>query len=264
MPWTFRNTTGGNPGVNRELTVEEFDGNTLMAKDSIEDLEGQSGKQIDEITWTGTSITVVYTDATTDGPIPLPVATFNPSGPWLNDTPYAYLDVVTVHGQGIFVCMVAHTSPPTPEEFDPAAGDGNSDSDGEDLLWMQIGEARDTSYDIAFCPMGELPGDTSDGTLLGQFVVIRDIIMEENLSEAEAWLETPSDDHVEIKIEKNGTPVGTIEFEGGANVGTFTFVADVEFARGDRIGIRLMESGATTAGTGADLSVTLPATRTDI
>lgn len=268
MAYVFRNTTGGNPGVNRKLTVSEADGNTLESKNRITTLEGLVGKQIDEITSSGTALTVTYTDSTTDGPFPLPVATFNPTGPWLNDTPYAYLDVVLVPSQGTYVCMIAHTSPSPPAEFDPAATEEGSD--GSDLLWLQIGEARDVSQDVAFAIMGVLPEVTdSDGRLLGQYIFIHPCIMEAPLNGAESWLETPpeSSDGVEIEIRKNSTTaIGTIAWGATDNEGAFDFDNDVNFVAGDRVSLWLMVSDTVPSDeTGAaDLSVTLPARRTDV
>lgn len=269
MAWTFRNTTGGNAGVNRELTVEEFDGNTLMTKDSIEALESTTGKQIDEITGSGTAITVTYTDATTAGPFLLPVATFNPVGVWSNDTPYAYLDVVRVPSLGTFVCNVDHTSPSPPEEFDPAATEENSD--GSDLLWFQIGDERDTDNDVAFSVMGLLPTaisntgsdntSTDDDVLLGQYVVIRDLIMEEPLTLARAFLNTPpAIAAVEINITKNGSAIGFITFALDDQTGAISFDEDIDFVIGDRVGLVLTAAD----GFAADLSVTLPMRRTDV
>lgn len=269
MPWTFRNTTGGNPGVNRKLTVAEADGNTLMAKDAIEDLQSTTGKQIESIESSGTALTVNYTDSTTDGPFPLPVATFNPVGIWQNDTPYAYLDVVTVLSVGTFVCLVGHTSPPDPEEFDPAAVDESTEDGG--LLWFQIGEARDIDNDVAFSVMGLLPEalsntgsdntSTDDDVLIGQYVVIRDLIMEAPLSLARAFLNTPpAVTAAELAITKNGVEIGTIVFAIDDQTGAISFDEDVEFEIGNRVGLVLRAAD----GFAADLSVTLPMRRTDL
>lgn len=268
MVWTFRNTTGGNAGVNRKLTVAEADGNTLMAKDAIATLQSQTGKQIlrTELTDSRTALQVVYTDSTVDGPFPLPVATFNPVGIWQNDTPYAYLDVVTVIGVGTFACMIAHTSPSPPEEFDPGAVDESTDDGG--LLWFQTGEARDVDVDASFSIIGSLPtaeentaSDADDDVLLGQYVVLRELIMEAPLTLGRAYLNTPvATGNATLSITKNGTSIGTIFFDEDDNFGVFTFEDDVEFTLGDRLGLVLIAND----GFAADLAVTLPMRRTDL
>lgn len=270
MAITFRNNIGAYTGVGRKLTVAEGDGNVHDHELRILSLEGSTGKQILNITGSGTALTVNYTDTTSDGPFLLPIATFNPVGFWTNDTLYAYLDVVRVPTLGTFVAMVDHTSPSAPEEFDPGATEENSD--GSDLLWLQIGEATDTDNDVAFSFKGPLPeslvnetagSDTStdDDVLLGQYVIIRSLIMETPLTLGRAFLNTPpAVSNVEITITRNGSSIGAIVFEPDDEFGTIDFDADVEFTIGNRIGLVLTAAD----GFASDLSVTLPMRRTDI
>lgn len=242
------------------LTKEELDDNFHDLDDRVEILETEGPLGIASIeSEDGTSLTITLTDNTEQGPFPLPVATFNPAGEWTNSTPYAYLDIVNVRSRGTYLVLINHTTPDAPAEFDPAAGE----SDGD--YYFPISEARDVDYDISFSFHGFLPSTETTSTdaddeLIGQHIVIRDLIMEAPLSLARAWLETPGSVDVGLNITKNGEVVGTIVFTIDQNIGAFTFADDVELTIGDRVGIVLTESD----GFAANLSVTIPTRRVDI
>lgn len=240
------------------LTADEVDGNfeDLDGRVTTLETEGPLGIASIDSSEDGGSLTVTLTDDSTQGPFPLPVATFRPAGEWTNSTPYAYLDIVSVRSQGTFLVLANHTTPDAPAEFDPAASDSDQD------FYFQIGEARDVDYDVAFSFYSTLPDPGSEGILLGQFVLVRTIVMAATLPAAgRAYLDTgpfSSDGEVEIDIEKNGISIGSIVFTD--NEGAITFPSEVEFDVGDRVGLRLRA----TDGLAGDLSVTLPAMRTDI
>lgn len=262
MAWTFVNDTGGNPGIGQPLSVAQHDGNTLMAKDGLAALQAAAGagKLILTVTSSGTALTFTYTSGSPDI-FPLPVPEIRAAGDWANSTPYARFDIVTVRGVGIFLVLEDHTTPASPAEFDPEATDGSSD---ENPLYVKIGEQQPVEFPVAFSIFGVLPEDSqsdSDGTLIGKFSVIHDISMEEDLPLACAHLDTPGSDTdgIHINIEKNGVTIGAIAFEPGENDGTFTFPDTIGFTNGDRVQLRLMVAD----GVAADLSVSLPAERTD-
>ena len=265
MPYTFVNDTGGNEGVDRPLTVAEFDGNTLESKNRIEALEGQTGKQIESIegTASGSAAQVNYTDNTTDT-FPLPRIEIRSGGDWANSTAYSAGNIVTARGFGIYLVNFDHVTPAAPATFDAGALDESTDDGG--LLYTLIGAQTSLAYDIPFSYLGVLPGDSQTdtaGTVIGKHSVVRAITIPEDLPDFASHLGTAAadTDGVLIHIMKNGaTQIGTITFDPGDNVPTTTFPADVAFANGDYIELLLL----TADGVAADFSATIAAERQDI
>jgi hypothetical protein len=140
MTITFRTNIGIYTGKGSPLTKEEVDGNFYDLLLRTIALEAGGAFGVDSVSYTGSSITFNWSDSTSSGPFNLPVATFTARGPWTNNTPYFYLDFISVTGVGSFLVMEAHTTPVFPAEFDPAA-----ENDSGDPLYFMIGESVDTS-----------------------------------------------------------------------------------------------------------------------
>lgn len=254
--------SGTGAGVGGKVTSLQEDENHYNLKTAVETLQAAEPKAISSITYLANAIQVNYNDSTSDGPFPLPVAMINPVGEWLPLQHYNYLDLFSVGGQGMFLVLVEHTSAAS---FDANATDGTTDNNPLYQLWAPL---RDVNYDVSFSITGSIEGAT-EPTLLAQIVVPRAMTMAENLSGGYAYLNTPTDtETLDLVIEQNGNQIGTITFEpgvgldtGGGQFGTISFPADVNFVASDRIAIRGPTSTDLAA---ADLSITLPATRTDI
>lgn len=107
------------------LTIAELDGNFTDLDGRMQDVEDNqlTYRSIEDIIPNGNSITVVYTDSTTDGPFTFDVA-INYRGDWAAATTYAQNDLVKANGVIYFV-RIAHISAGT---FDPGASAG---SDGD-------------------------------------------------------------------------------------------------------------------------------------
>lgn len=71
---------------------------------------------------TASTLLFTFTDATTQGPFDLPVATFSDRGDWAIDTPYLINDTFNAPDGGLYRVTFDHTSSHT--SFDPAANDG--------------------------------------------------------------------------------------------------------------------------------------------
>jgi hypothetical protein len=112
---TFRTLGAWGAGKGANLEPSEVDSNFWSLAQAIYDLQANPADPIGiaTITVSGTQMTITLTDGTVLGPYTLPVLTFRWRGEWTPGTAYAVLDVVTVTGTGIFMCQVAHTSPPT-------------------------------------------------------------------------------------------------------------------------------------------------------
>jgi hypothetical protein len=119
------------------LTIEELDGNFVDLDGRVVVLEeGQETyRSIDEITQSGNSLTVVYTDSTTDGPFTFEVL-ITYRGDWVASTAYAQNDLVRANGV-IYLVSVSHVSALT---FDPGATSG---SDGDIYIpFLEIPELQ--------------------------------------------------------------------------------------------------------------------------
>src|SRR5262249_20367825 len=104
------------------------------------------GKRIDFVTYTDTSMTFHYTDATTQT-IPLPVMTMHYVGAWTNSTPYVIGDLFTAN-HGFYQVLENHTSPALPAPFDPNATDGTTANNPLYSLWMPLFDTLDSLIDV--------------------------------------------------------------------------------------------------------------------
>jgi hypothetical protein len=224
------------------------------------------GKRIDSITYTDTTMTVHYTDGTSQV-IPLPIAVITYVGQWTNGTPYTRGQMVSVHGLGMFQVLVNHTTPPMPAAFDPNATDGS----GNPLysFWMPL---YDINYDAAIFVPG--PVQRAAGELLFQAIANRTMKLASGNAYCHAYLDVgvATGTNIILSIQKNNpgthTEIGTITFAVGVGIdayggqpGVFNIPALAEFAEGDAYALRVTQSdNAEPSG----LSVTLPFLRTDI
>lgn len=260
-PWG----AGSGAGVGGKLTSLQGDQNNYEFDTritTIEDADGPVSIASIETDSSGSTITVNLTDGSSAGPFPLPVAMINPVGEWQPLTHYNYLDLFNVRALGVYLVLVEHTSAAS---FDPEATDDTTDNNPLYQLWAPL---RDLNYDITFSIAGSIEGAT-EPTLLAQIVAPRSLSMAINLPGGYAYLNTPTDtEDLDLSIQHNGNEIGTITFSpgvgvdtGGGQFGTISFPDTVSFNAGDRIAIRGPTSTDLAA---ADLSVTLPATRTDL
>lgn len=153
MAVVFRDNIGPYTGLGRKLTKSELDGNFYDVLTRIIALESGGAFGLDSLEYDGAHITFHWSDDTSSGPIRLPVATFRARGAWTNDMALLYLDVVTVTGVGSFLVLEPHTTPSSPEEFDPDA-----DNDSGDPLYLMIAESADMTDVMKF------RGDFATGT----------------------------------------------------------------------------------------------------
>lgn len=119
MDITYRLTGPWGPGKGANLQPAEVDSNFWNIAQAIVDLETNPAIPvgIENISMSGSSMTITLTDGTVMGPFLIPVLTFVWRGAWQPFTSYAELDVFTVDSVGIFMVTLAHTSG---AEFDPA------------------------------------------------------------------------------------------------------------------------------------------------
>src|SRR5262245_2968904 len=118
----FYVTTGAwGAGTGAPLSAGQVDGNFYDVDQRIADgvADVAAGKIIGSVTYTSNSMTLHYTDGTTQV-IPLPVATLQYVGSWMNSTPYVIGQLFTA-GNGFYHVLENHTTPAWPAPFDPNA-----------------------------------------------------------------------------------------------------------------------------------------------
>jgi hypothetical protein len=257
-------TTGAwGPGTGVPNEADQVDGNFYDLDQRIVALNADlaDGKSIESISSTPNSMTIHFTDGTTQV-IPLPVAVVTYLGQWTNSTPYTTGQMVSALGIGMFQVLVAHTTPAEPAPFDPNATDGS----GNPLysFWMPL---YDVNYDAAIFVPGTV--QRSAGEVLFQAVAGRTMQLVSGDAHAYAYLDVgvATGTNIIVSIQKNRAEIGTITFAvggldaGGGKAGTFNIPATTQFAEGDSYALRVTQSNnAAPSG----LSVTLPFLRTDI
>jgi len=253
-------------GTGAPISAAQVDGNFYDVDRRIANLNTalDEGKQIESISSSPNSMTILFTDGTTQA-IPLPIATLTYVGQWLNSAPYSRGQLISVPGVGMFQVLVDHTTPPSPAAFDPNATDESTDNNPLYQFWMPL-------YDVNFDAIIFMPGSIqrAPDELLFQGIATRTMRLVAGNAHCYAYLAVGNDGptNIILSIERNGSEIGTILFAAGSEIdtdggqaGAFSINAAVDFAEGDRYALRVTQSD--NAGP-ADLSVTLPFLRTDI
>lgn len=262
-------TTGAwGAGTGVPISAAQVDGNFYDVDQRIVELNAalDEGKQIESISSSPNSMTILFTDGTTQV-IELPIATLTYVGQWLNSTPYTRGQLISVRGLGMFQVLVDHTTPPLPAVFDPNATDDSTDNNPLYQFWMPL-------YDVNFDAIIFMPGSIQrePDELLFQGIATRTMRLVSGDAHCFAYLEAGNDGtgatDIVLSIERNRVEIGTVTFAAGGDIdtdggqaGSFSIPATVDFAEGDRYALRVTQSD--NAGP-ADLSVTLPFLRTDI
>jgi hypothetical protein len=261
-------TTGAwGAGTGTPNSAAQVDGNFYDLDQRVVALNADlaEGKRIDYVTYSSSSMTFHYTDGTTQV-IPLPVATLQYRGAWMNSTPYVPGDLFTA-GNGFYQVLEPHTTPAYPAIFDPDATDGSTAQNPLYSLWMPL---RDVNYDAAIFVPGSI--QRTAGELLFVGIANRTMNLGAGNAQAYAYLDIGNDStgatDIIVSIEKNNSEIGTITFAAGGSIdsdggqaGAFNIPAATAFAENDRYGLRVTQSNnAEPSG----LSVTLPFIRTDI
>lgn len=252
----------GGLGTGGNLTPLQGDENLWELLTRIQALENDPPEAIsvDGFTVIGSQFQVNMSDGSTRGPYDLPIATFRLVGEWTNDQPLAQLDMFTVVHRGLYLTLIAHTTPSSPAEFDPDAIDEDSGSPtfGDPLYQLIFGEDV-YIYDLGFFYPGQ-PGQGIQGAMFGH-VVARTLQIVTDAEGSQAKLGTQTTAAMSFPIKKNGTTIGTIDFGVADLTGTFT-VDETDFAEGDLLQVFPATGGSD--ATAFDLYVTLRLLRTDI
>jgi hypothetical protein len=159
MTISYRTAGAWGPGLGRNLTAAEGDGNFYDLDSRVGDLETNppTPNDIASATVSGTQLSFTLVDGTVLGPLDLPILVWTWRGEWTPTTLYEVLDTFVVTGTGLFMVLVDHTSAAS---FDPDAVDGDSNP----LYYKLIGTDSNTAF-------GELSDVSFTGAAANDFVV---------------------------------------------------------------------------------------------
>lgn len=152
MTINFRTSGAWGPGLGRNLTAAEVDGNFYDLDTRVDDLETNppTPNDISGVSISGSQLSFTLVDGTVLGPVSMPILTWAWRGEWAPTTIYEALDTFVVTGVGLFMVLVDHTSAAT---FDPDATGGSPPAE---LYYQLIGAGSLTTL-----------GELSDVSLTG-------------------------------------------------------------------------------------------------
>jgi hypothetical protein len=112
MTITYRTDGDWGTGKGGNLTPAEVDENFWWLFQAIDEMESPAPAEIDNITLTGTQLTITLEDSRS-WTVTVPRAAFRWRGTWAPATSYAGNDVFEVMGAGLYLTRIAHTSDST-------------------------------------------------------------------------------------------------------------------------------------------------------
>lgn len=240
----FRTTDGGRwgaaggSGTGGNLTPLQFDENMWELLTRIQALENDPPTAVSIVSFTviGSQFQVNMSNGAHLGPYQLPIATFNLQGEWVNAMTYTELDIVSAVHHGLYLVLHDHITPASPAVFDPDAidDDSGSPSFGEPLYQQLFGE--DTYiYDLGWFFPGKPGIGVEDAAAIAGHVFVHAVTLSIGLPGSKATLKIAAAADLSFPIEHNDTAVGSVDFDAGETVGTFTFAAAVDVAVGDTV-----------------------------
>lgn len=247
---TYRTVGDWGVGKGSNLTPEEVDDNFYQLILKIISLEENPAQplEIDSIDVDGDQMTIWLSDGYTSFTVTLPTVELNPTGAFVGGTDYSKFDLFYANS-GLYMVLEDHVAA---DEFDPDA-----ESMQGPLYGFLMPAA--TNYDFGIF----VPGQPGSGIVAGepvwQMAAPRGFILREDLPGSQAYLGTTTTAAMTLSIRKDGASIGSVNFGAGAQIGTFTLNADVEFEAGDILDILRPSSLDTTA---RNLSISLVAERT--
>lgn len=287
IPVTYRTTDMARWGTGKgsNLTPTEVDENFWELVSIIIDLADNptAPAEIDSITVTDGTFTILLTDGRSFGPFALPIAGFHYEGEWVGGTSYTALSIFTVTDVGTFLAQRAYEAP---TEFDPLEEDGfgvilvqlagpgaagaagatgpgvpnggttgqvltKVSDDDQDTDWVTPETSSDPAeapYDLGF-QFGGVPGVSE----AQNFIAVRAWSLPASATLSKAAALVASTGTAVIDIQKNGSSVGSITFTTD-DAGTFTVATQVDFAAGD---VLSLVAPASPDATLADIFLTL-------
>src|ERR1035437_6596987 len=276
---TYRTAAGTRwgGGQGSDLAAVTIDMNFWTCFSAIQALEdsvsGNISAGIDYINQPagGNVFYVHLTDHSVLGPFVIPTSNWKPRGAWTATTAFGVYDTVTDNGS-LYLVLVAHTSSGT---FSAGATDGlghnlysllvaspaNALPTGG-TIGQKLVKASGTDYVVGW--QSDLirmalyiEGQPLSGETVMQYMVVDDMTLPVGLAGTVVYSETPTALPCSYTINKNGLPIGSINFSGPSpETITLSLSAAVTFVPGDFITV---VAPATPDAAQANISITLVA-----
>lgn len=239
-------------GKGSNLSASEVDNNFWQLAQRILAVETDppSPAEISNIAVIGSQMMIYLGDGRSFGPFTLPYLLFRSRGDWADDINYMFMDIVTVHGRGMYFVNINHTSV---APFDP-----DRTIEGEKVYTLMFGE-NSTAYCISFFyPMKPGQGIT-DGSYMAAHLFALEVTMPAGLPGSLAKLRVaPAADLVLNIRNQAGDLLGTITFAAASTDGVISFASSFAAVPGNYICI---EPPASLDSDARDLMVTLACSR---
>lgn len=269
-------------GQGSDLDAHPIDVNfwiLFVAIGALEAAQANFGAGISYITQpVGTNqLFVTLTDHRVLGPFTIPIAGWNPRGPWEPLTTYGAFDVVDDHNGALYITLIPHTSAAT---FSPYATDGlghnlyilllrqpQNEIPTNGVLGQRLAKASGSPYATAWVTdylrlAAYIEGQPTANEMFMQYVCVDHMKLPVGLAGSIAYNSIASNTTVVYTIKKNGSSIGSISFAGTSpHTITATFASDVFFVPGDVI---TMFAPAVPDSLQANISFTLKASLTDL
>lgn len=207
-------------GKSSDLTPGEVDNNFWELAQRTLDLETNLPQpaEISNILVIGSLMTIYLSNGNSFGPFTLPYVVFRSRGGWMPDTPYVFMDLVTVAGRGLYFVEIAHTSE---AEFDPDMTIG-----GERVYTLMFGESAYLYSFGFFYPMRPGQGISSGGYMAAH--LFSDVVtLDADLpgSVAKLRVAPAADMTFEIRDDSDAL-LGDVTFPAGETDGVLTFSSE--------------------------------------
>lgn len=249
MAIVYRTDGAWGSGKGSQLVPAEVDYNFYALANQISALSVNPTPplHIANFVTSGDTFSCIMSDASTIGPLTLPLSAFNWRGYWHPSTAYSVLDVFCVDDVGFYLVTIAHTS---------GVSFNESILVGTDFALAKLLGAT-TLYDLSFYYPGVPGAGLSSGSPLFQFVAVRPCYVptsSEAQNAGQVYMATPpsSDLNFEIGVSSGTEAAGYIHVPSGSNTGYIVLHNDITLAAGDVLSVYQASSPS-----GADLSVSI-------
>jgi len=225
---------GSGAGTGGNLTPQQGDLNFWELYTRLKELEDNPpvAVSITGMTVIGSQWQLSMSDGSSLGPFTLPIATFELKGDWANAMTYYELDMVSAPGFGLYLVRLDHTTPASPATFDPDATD-----DDDNALYLKLFGEDAYIYDLGFFFPGRPGIGIEDGASIAGHVFVQNVTIPAGLPGSQATLKIAAASDLSFPIQHEGVEVGSVDFDAGATIGTFTLTDAVDIAIGEMLNL---------------------------
>lgn len=241
MTIVYRTTGAWGSGKGANLTAAEIDGNFYGIDTRLTAVETNPVQpvQIENITSSGSALTITMDNGDIYGPLVLPTATFVFRGEWAPSTAYAKNDVIT-NSNTLYYVAVSHTSAATFNAMRTITG--------ITVYQMMVAGGSTTA------PMVDVINNVSGKPTNGQKIITPFVRQMVYYGEGLAVAGTAATSNSIVSVKKNTTEIGTLHFNAGATSAEFWDFAETTFYNSDQL---VFDFPATADATLANIGINL-------